>query len=132
MDLQVLGNYSTYHTQQLTDTNKLLLRMQFHSKGGKSLLMLKKQWSYSVITANNLNRRGWARAVINMKNQTQRINQKLINAELRLAVRQGRLPYVFTDKNEQTYRQIVYKLGREMNRKYSATKVGDKWTIDIA
>ena len=67
-----------------------------------------------------------------MKNQTQRINQKLINAELRLAVRQGRLPYVFTDKNEGTYRQIVYKLGREMNRKFSATKVGDKWTIDIA
>ena len=67
-----------------------------------------------------------------MKNQTQRLNQKLINAELRLAIRKGELPYTFIDKDEKTYRQIVYKLGREMNRKYSVTKVGDKWTIDIA
>ena len=67
-----------------------------------------------------------------MKNQTQRLNQKLINAELRLAIRKGELPYTFIDKDEKTYRQIVYKLGREMNRKFSATKVGDKWTIDIA
>ena len=66
------------------------------------------------------------------KNQTDRANQKLINAGIRLAVRKGELPYTFIDKNEKTYRQIVYKLGREMNRKYSVTKVGDKWTIDIA
>ena len=67
-----------------------------------------------------------------MKNQTQRLNQKLINAELRLAIRKGELPYTFVDSQEKTYRQIVYKLGQEMNKKFSVTKVGDKWTIDIA
>lgn len=58
--------------------------------------------------------------------------QKLKNAELRLAVRQGRLPYTFIDEHEKTYRQIVYKLGQEMNKRYSVTKNGAKWTIDIA
>lgn len=58
--------------------------------------------------------------------------QKLKNAELRLAVRQGRLPYVFEDKYEKNYRKIVYELGREMNKKFSVTKIGEKWTIDIA
>lgn len=58
--------------------------------------------------------------------------QKLKNAELRLAVRQGRLPYTFIDEHEKTYRQIVYKLGQEMNKRYSVTKIGDKWTIDLA
>ena len=64
-----------------------------------------------------------------MKNQ--KVNQKLKNAELRLAVRQGKLPYTFVDNQEKTYRQIVYKLGQELNKKFSVTKVGDKWTIDI-
>ena len=58
--------------------------------------------------------------------------QKLKNAELRLAIRKGELPYTFIDKDEKTYRQIVYKLGMEMNKKFSVTKTGDKWTIDIA
>ena len=58
--------------------------------------------------------------------------QKIKNAELRLAIRKGELPYTFVDKDEKTYRQIVYKLGREMNKKFSVTKNGDKWTIDIA
>ena len=58
--------------------------------------------------------------------------QKIKNAELRLAIRKGELPYTFIDKDEKTYRQIIYKLGREMNKKFSVTKKGDKWTIDIA
>ena len=58
--------------------------------------------------------------------------QKIKNAELRLAIRKGELPYTFIDKDEKTYRQIVYKLGMEMNKKFSVTKNGDKWTIDIA
>ena len=58
--------------------------------------------------------------------------QKIKNAELRLAIRKGELPYTFVDKDEKTYRQIVYKLGMEMNKKFSVTKKGDKWTIDIA
>jgi hypothetical protein len=58
--------------------------------------------------------------------------QKIKNAELRLAIRKGELPYTFIDKDEKTYRQIVYKLGQEMNKKFSVTKTGDKWTIDIA
>jgi hypothetical protein len=58
--------------------------------------------------------------------------QKIKNAELRLAIRKGELPYTFVDSQEKTYRQIVYKLGQEMNKKFSVTKVGDKWTIDIA
>ena len=65
-----------------------------------------------------------------MKNQ--KVNQKLKNAELRLAVRQGKLPYTFIDEHEKTYRQIVYKLGKEMNKRYSVTKNGAKWTIDLA
>ena len=68
----------------------------------------------------------------NQKNQTHRINQKLINAELRLAVRKGELPYTFVDRHEKTYRQIVYKLGLEMGKKFSVTKIKDQWTIDIA
>ena len=58
--------------------------------------------------------------------------QKKKNDELRLAIRKGELPYTFVDSQEKTYRQIVYKLGQEMNKKFSVTKVGDKWTIDIA
>ena len=58
--------------------------------------------------------------------------QKIKNAELRLAIRKGELPYTFIDKDEKTYKQIVYKLGMEMNKKFSVTKKGDKWTIDIA
>ena len=58
--------------------------------------------------------------------------QKIKNAELRLAIRKGELPYTFVDSQEKTYRQIVYKLGQEMNKKFSVTKTGDKWTIDIA
>ena len=58
--------------------------------------------------------------------------QQLLNAEIRLAVRKGELPFTFVDSDEKTYRKIVYQLGKETGRKLSCTKINDKWTIDIA
>ena len=57
--------------------------------------------------------------------------QKILNAEIRLRIRKGELPYTFVDKDEKMYRKIVYRMGVEMGRKYSCTKVNDVWTIDI-
>ena len=58
--------------------------------------------------------------------------QQLLNAEIRLAVRKGELPFTFIDNDEKTYRKIVYQLGKEMGKKFSCTKIDDKWIIDIA
>lgn len=58
--------------------------------------------------------------------------QQLLNAEIRLAVRKGELPFTFVDSDEKTYRKIVYQLGKETGKKLSCTKIDDKWTIDLA
>lgn len=58
--------------------------------------------------------------------------QKIINAKIRLAVREGQLPYTFVDKDEKTYRKIVYELSKELGKKFTVTKVKDQWSIDIA
>ena len=58
--------------------------------------------------------------------------QQLLNAEIRLAVRKGELPFTFVDSDEKTYRKIVYQLSRETGQKLSCTKIDDKWIIDIA
>ena len=57
--------------------------------------------------------------------------QKILNAEIRLRIRKGELPYTFVDKDEKRYRKIVYEMSVEMGKKYSCTKVNDVWTIDI-
>lgn len=58
--------------------------------------------------------------------------QQLLNAEIRLAVRKGELPFTFVDSDEKTYRKMVWSLSREIGQKLSCTKIDDKWTIDIA
>ena len=55
--------------------------------------------------------------------------QKIQNAELRLKIRKGELPYTFVDKDEKRYRKIVYQMGVEMGKKFSCTKKDDVWTI---
>ena len=57
--------------------------------------------------------------------------QKLQNAELRLKIRKGELPYTFTDINDGRYRKIAYEMGLEIGRKVSAKKVKNVWTIDF-
>ena len=60
-----------------------------------------------------------------MTNKEQR-NQ---NAELRLRIRKGELPYTFVDKDDKRYRKIIYEMGLEMGRKFPCNKKGDVWTI---
>ena len=74
----------------------------------------------------------------NMKKQVKKhvrktkSSQQLLNAEIRLAVRKGELPFTFVDNDEKTYRKIVYQLAKETGQKLSCTKIEDKWIIDIA
>ena len=55
--------------------------------------------------------------------------QRNQNAELRLRIRKGELPYTFVDKDDKRYRKIVYEMGLEMGRKFPCNKKGDVWTI---
>ena len=55
--------------------------------------------------------------------------QQIINAKIRLAVREGLLPYTFTDKHENTYRKGGYALGKELGKKVKVTKIGEQWNI---
>ena len=55
--------------------------------------------------------------------------QKIQNAELRLKIRKGELPYTFVDKDDKRYRKIIYEMGLEMGRKFPCNKKGDVWTI---
>lgn len=68
-----------------------------------------------------------------IKNQEQKKQkQKIQNAELRLKIRKGELPYTFVDKDEKRYRKIVYQMGVEMGKKFSCTKKDDVWTISVS
>ena len=58
--------------------------------------------------------------------------QKILNARLRLALRTGNLPFRFIDPQDKDYRKIVYAIGVEVGKKFSANKDGDKWTITVA
>ena len=58
--------------------------------------------------------------------------QRNQNAEIRLKIRKGELPYSFVDKDEKRYRQIVWKMGVEMGQKYSCKQKGDVWTISVS
>ena len=57
--------------------------------------------------------------------------QKLQNAKIRMALREGKLPYQFTDSEEKNYRKLVYEMGREIGCKFTVAKVRDLWTISI-
>ncbi len=56
--------------------------------------------------------------------------QRNLNAAIRLAIRTDSLPFTFDDEHEKTYRQIVWRMSREMKRKYSVRKDGARWEIN--
>ena len=56
--------------------------------------------------------------------------QRNLNAAIRLAIRTDNLPFTFEDEYEKTYRQIVWRMSREMKRKYSVRKDGVRWEIN--
>lgn len=58
--------------------------------------------------------------------------QQILNASIRLALRKGELPFIFTDDQEKTYRKLVYEMGKELGKKFSAHKDGDKWQITLS
>ena len=58
-----------------------------------------------------------------------RDEQKILNTRLRLALRTGALPFRFIDSQEKDYRKIVYAIGVEVGKKFSANKDGGKWTV---
>jgi len=55
--------------------------------------------------------------------------QKILNARLRLALRTGNLPFQFIDSQEKHYRKIVYAIGVEVGKKFTANKDGNVWTV---
>lgn len=58
-----------------------------------------------------------------------RDEQKILNTRLRLALRTGATPFTFTDDQEKDYRKIIYSVGVEMGKKFTANKVGNVWTV---
>ena len=74
---------------------------------------------------NNLNRWGWARAENYDKARTAQFKRSVS-----LAIRTDKLPFTFEDEHEKTYRQIVWRMSREMKRKYSVRKDGVRWEIN--
>ena len=55
--------------------------------------------------------------------------QKILNTRLRLALRTGATPFRFVDGQEKHYRKIVYAIGVEVGKKFSANKDGNVWTV---
>ena len=58
-----------------------------------------------------------------------RDEQKILNTRLRLALRTGELPFRFIDSQEKDYRKIVYAIGVEVGKKFTANKDGNVWTV---
>lgn len=58
-----------------------------------------------------------------------RDEQKILNTRLRLALRTGATPFMFVDDQEKHYRKIVYSVGVEMGKKFTANKDGNVWTV---
>ena len=58
--------------------------------------------------------------------------QKILNARIRLALRTGDLPFTFVDKHEKNYRKIVWKMGKDLNKKFTVNKRKSVWTISLA
>ena len=59
-------------------------------------------------------------------------DQKILNAKIRLAIRDGQLPYTFIDEYERDYRKIVYNMSIEIGKKLTVNKKGNVWTIALA
>jgi hypothetical protein len=58
-----------------------------------------------------------------------RDEQKILNTRLRLALRTGELPFRFVDDQEKHYRKIIYSIGVEVGKKFTANKDGNVWTV---
>jgi hypothetical protein len=58
--------------------------------------------------------------------------QKLKNAKIRMALREGKLPYIFVDKDEKRYRQIIYDMSKELGCKLIVKKSGAVWRVTTA
>ena len=58
-----------------------------------------------------------------------RDEQKILNTRLRLALRTGALPFRFIDDQEKHYRKIIYSIGVEVGKKFTANKDGNVWTV---
>ena len=55
---------------------------------------------------------------------------KSINRNLRIALRNGLLPFRWRDEHERRYRRIVYEIGIETGRQFKVTKVGVDWIVE--
>ena len=61
---------------------------------------------------------------------TNKLEEKILAKELRVALRSGNLPFQFVDEYERRYRRTVYDVGRELGVKFTVNKVNNVWTIN--
>ena len=62
--------------------------------------------------------------------QLTREQVKGINRDLRIALRNGLLPFRWQDEHERRYRKIVYEMSLETGRQFKVTKVGVNWAVE--
>jgi hypothetical protein len=62
---------------------------------------------------------------------TNKIEEKKIAKELRIALRSGNLPFKFLDEYERRYRRTVYDVGRELGVKFTVNKDNNVWTVNF-
>ena len=62
---------------------------------------------------------------------TNKIEEKILAKELRIALRSGNLPFKFLDEYERRYRRTVYDVGRELGVKFTVNRVNDVWTVNF-
>ena len=62
---------------------------------------------------------------------TNKIEEKKIAKELRVALRSGNLPFQFIDEYERRYRRTVYDVGRELGVKFTVNRDNDVWTVNF-
>ena len=62
---------------------------------------------------------------------TNKIEEKKLAKELRIALRSGNLPFKFLDEYERRYRRTVYDVGRELGVKFTVNKDNNVWTVNF-
>lgn len=62
---------------------------------------------------------------------TNKIEEKKLAKELRVALRSGNLPFQFVDEYERRYRRTVYDVGRELGIKFTVNKDNNVWTVNF-
>lgn len=61
---------------------------------------------------------------------TNKTEEKILAKELRVALRNGNLPFQFIDEHERRYRRTVYDVGRELGIKFTVNRVNNVWSIN--